>query len=287
MRPDGEPSGPGEGITVTRQPRDHPAPAMDDLGPTQDDISAEIEARHRRGQERRASGEARHLHPELDFAPYRSSVRRYPCHAPHPVDPETIELSSPIFGSHEVSPEESDLTRQHVSEPLGERIIVAGRVLDAEGRPVPHRLIEIWQANAAGRYVHQEDWHPAPLDPNFTGMGRCLTDADGTYRFHTIKPGAYPWHNHRNAWRPAHIHFSIFGEGWTQRLVTQMYFPDDPLLPLDPIYQSIVDPAARDRLIARYDHGISAPQWALGYRWDIVLPAVVPHRGTMDSKEAS
>ena len=144
-------------------------------------------------------------------------------------------------------------------------------MLDGDGRPVRHQLVEIWQANAAGRYIHQRDQHPAPLDPNFTGVGRCLTDADGAYRFTTIKPGPYPWKNHRNAWRPAHIHFSLFGTDFTQRLITQMYFPGDPLFALDPIFQSITDPAARERLVATYDHDVTQPEWATGYRWDIVL----------------
>nr|MBO2512046.1 hypothetical protein [Gammaproteobacteria bacterium] len=154
---------------------------------------------------------------------------------------------------------------------IGPRIVVYGRVLDENGRPVPNTLVEIWQANAAGRYAHQWEQHPAPLDPNFTGYGRCLTDDDGRYTFITIKPGPYPWRNNTNAWRPAHIHFSIFGTAFTQRLVTQMYFPGDPLLPFDPIYQSIPDEDARRRLIATYDHDLSQPEWALGFRWDIVL----------------
>ena len=148
---------------------------------------------------------------------------------------------------------------------------MTGRVLDESGRPVAGQLIEIWQANASGRYRHQLDQHPAPLDPNFTGAGRCLTGPDGTYRFLTVKPGPYPWRNHHNAWRPAHIHFSVFGTAFTQRLVTQMYFPGDPLFDLDPIFQSILDPAARQRLIARYDHDLTEPEYATGYRWDIVL----------------
>lgn len=238
---------------------------------TQEQISAEIAIAHQRYGERLANGEPRRLQPNLDFAPYRSSILRHPTKDLHHVDPETVELCSPIFGHHEVMPEESDLTIQHVGEPMGERIMIAGQVLDGEGRPVQHQLIEVWQANAAGRYAHKQDQHPAPLDPNFTGVGRCITDANGHYRFQTIKPGAYPWRNHRNAWRPAHIHFSIFGTAFTQRVVTQMYFPGDPLLRLDPIYQSIVDPAARDRLVAQYDHDLSAPEWALGYRWNIVL----------------
>jgi protocatechuate 3,4-dioxygenase beta subunit len=133
------------------------------------------------------------------------------------------------------------------------------------------QLVEIWQANAAGRYIHKRDQHPAPIDPNFTGVGRCITGADGSYAFTTIKPGAYPWKNHLNAWRPAHIHFSLFGTDFTQRIVTQMYFPGDQLFPLDPIYQSIVDQDARDRLVAAYNHEVTSPEWSLGYNWDIVL----------------
>jgi protocatechuate 3,4-dioxygenase, beta subunit len=149
--------------------------------------------------------------------------------------------------------------------------VLCGRILDGTGRPVRGQLVEIWQANAAGRYVHQRDQHPAPLDPNFTGVGRCLTDHDGWYRFTTIKPGPYPWRNHHNAWRPAHIHFSVFGTAFTQRMITQMYFPGDPLFGLDPIYQSVTDPQARDRLVARYDHDLTTHEWATGYRWDVVL----------------
>ena len=154
---------------------------------------------------------------------------------------------------------------------MGERIIVTGRVLDSRGRPVPNALIELWQANAAGRYVHQNDQHPAPLDPNFTGAGRCLTDSQGEYRFTSVKPGAYPWKNHANAWRPAHIHFSVFGRAFTDRLVTQMYFPGDPLFARDPIFQSVRDPQARERLVAGFDWDTTTPEWALGYRFDIVL----------------
>jgi protocatechuate 3,4-dioxygenase beta subunit len=149
--------------------------------------------------------------------------------------------------------------------------VVTGRLLDGDGRPVPGTLVEVWQANAAGRYRHEVDRHPAPLDPNFSGAGRCLTDASGSYRFVTVKPGAYPWRNHDNAWRPAHIHFSVFGRSFTQRLVTQMYFPGDPLLAHDPIYHSVPDPAARDRLVARFDLAATQPEWALGYRFDVVV----------------
>jgi protocatechuate 3,4-dioxygenase, beta subunit len=170
-----------------------------------------------------------------------------------------------------MGPLDNDLTRQHGGEPLGERIIVAGRVLDGDGRPVRNALVEIWQCNAAGRYIHQVDQHPAPLDPNFSGAGRALTDDDGRYRFITIKPGAYPWGNHENAWRPAHIHFSLFGPAFATRLVTQMYFPGDPLFEYDPIFQSVRDPKARERMIARFDLPTTEPEWALGYQWDIVL----------------
>jgi len=209
--------------------------------------------------------------PRLDYAPYRSSVLRHPTKDPHHADPEGIELWSPVFGHRDVDPLEADLTIAHRGEPVGERMVVTGRVLDGAGRPVRHQLVEIWQANAGGRYIHKRDQHPAALDPNFTGVGRCLTDADGRYRFTTIKPGPYPWKNHRNAWRPAHIHFSVFGTEFTQRMITQMYFPHDPLFALDPIYQAIPDPAARERLVAAYDHDLTTPEWATGYRWDIVL----------------
>ena len=178
---------------------------------------------------------------------------------------------SPCFSHRDVDPLEADLTIQRSGEPIGERITISGRVVDGDGRPVAGQLVEIWQANAGGRYIHQRDQHPAPLDPNFTGAGRCLTGADGSYSFQTIKPGPYPWRNHRNAWRPAHVHFSLFGTEFTQRIVTQMYFPGDPLFALDPIYQSITDQGSRDRLVARYDHDLTRPEWSTGYRWDIVL----------------
>lgn len=210
-------------------------------------------------------------HPDRGFTAYRSSALRHPLYDLVRADPEVIELVSPVYGHADVAPDESDLTIQHQGDPLGERIIVTGRVLDGEGRPVRNQLVEVWQANSAGRYVHMRDQHPAPLDPNFTGTGRLITGDDGSYRFTSIKPGAYPWRNHRNAWRPAHIHFSLFGSEFTQRLVTQMYFPGDPLFPLDPIFQSIADADARERLIAHYDHDVTEPEWAIGYRWDIVL----------------
>ena len=239
---------------------------------TQAQISAEI-AEGQAQARRRAHDAGRRVqsHPLRDFPPYRSSVLRHPTHELVRADPEEIELVSPAFGHTDVIPEESDLTIQHAGQPLGERIIVTGRVLDGDGRPVRNQLVELWQANAAGRYVHKRDQHPAPLDPNFTGVGRVVTGDDGGYRFTTIKPGAYPWKNHRNAWRPAHIHFSIFGSGFTQRLVTQMYFQGDPLFPLDPIYNTIWRQKDRDRLIGQYDHDLSVPEFSMGYRFDIVV----------------
>ncbi|NJC73060.1 protocatechuate 3,4-dioxygenase subunit beta [Planosporangium thailandense] len=226
----------------------------------------------RRTADAAGNGAPAPLHPSRDYPPYRSSVLRHPKQPLVVVrDPEAVELTGPVFGVTDVTDLDSDLTRQHVGEPLGERITVTGRVLDRQGRPVRGQLVEIWQANASGRYAHQRDQHPAPLDPNFTGVGRCLTDDEGRYHFTTIKPGPYPWRNHLNAWRPAHIHFSLFGTAFTQRLVTQMYFPGDPLFSFDPIYQSITDERARERLIATYDHDQSSPEWSLGYRWDIVL----------------
>lgn len=211
-------------------------------------------------------------HPPRDYAPYRSSVLRHPRQSPVVVrDPEAVELTGPVFGVTDVTELDADLTRRHTGEPLGERMTVSGRVLDRDGRPVRGQLVEIWQANASGRYAHQGDRHPAPLDPNFTGVGRCLTDDQGGYRFTTVRPGAYPWRNHPGAWRPAHIHFSLFGTAFTQRLVTQMYFPGDPLLRHDPIFRSVTDDSARRRLVAGYVHDLSEPGFSLGYRWDIVL----------------
>jgi len=223
--------------------------------------------------------------PRLDYPPYRSSLLRHPTKSLQHADPETVELWAPCFGQRDVGAVEADLTIQHCGEPIGERIVVSGRILDGDGRPVAHQLVEVWQANAGGRYIHRRDQHPAPLDPNFTGVGRCLTDADGSYRFKTIKPGPYPWRNHLNAWRPAHIHFSLFGTDFTQRLVTQMYFPGDPLFPLDPIYQSITDQKARDRLVALYDHDLTMPEYATGYRWDVVLTG--SHRTWTETEEGT
>jgi len=186
--------------------------------------------------------------------------------------PQTLtELSGPAFGEGAVGELDHDLTRQHDGEPIGQRIVVTGRLLDADARPIRNQLVEVWQANSAGRYRHEVDRHPAPLDPNFTGAGRCLTDDDGRYRFVTIKPGSYPWQNHDNAWRPAHIHFSVFGRAFTDRLVTQMYFPDDPLFDHDPIFQSVRDPEARRRMISTFELDLTEPDWAHGYAFDIFV----------------
>jgi protocatechuate 3,4-dioxygenase beta subunit len=179
--------------------------------------------------------------------------------------------TGPAYGRDPIGDLDNDLTRQHAGEPLGERIIVTGRVTDGDGRPVRNSLIEIWQANAAGRYTHHLDRHPAPLDPNFSGAGRCLTDREGRYSFVTVKPGAYPWKNHDNAWRPAHVHFSLFGPAFRTRLITQMYFPGDPLFDQDPIFQSVRDPKAQRRMVSSFDLKTTVPEWALGYRFDIVL----------------
>jgi protocatechuate 3,4-dioxygenase beta subunit len=243
------------------------AASPDAAASTQAEISAEIAAIAKE-YERDSGNETQ---PRLDYPPYRSSILRHPTKDLQHADPESVELLAPVFGPQDVDPIEADLTIQHSGEPIGERMVVTGRVLDGDGRPVAGQLVEIWQANAAGRYIHKRDQHHAPIDPNFTGAGRCLTGPDGTYRFLTIKPGPYPWRNHDNAWRPAHIHFSVFGTAFTQRLVTQMYFPGDPLFDLDPIYRSIVDARSRARLVAAYDHDLTRPETYTGYRWDIVL----------------
>ena len=213
------------------------------------------------------------IQPPYLHEPYRSTVKRAP-QKPLVLLPQTLsELTGPVYDRDIIQPLDNDLTRNAVKsgEAIGERIIVTGRVLDENNRPVSNALIEIWQANACGRYAHKVDQHDAPLDPNFGGAGRCLTDQNGEYRFTTIRPGAYPWRNHENAWRPAHIHFSIFGLNFLQRLVTQMYFPGDPLLPLDPIYNGIPDEDGRQRLVSTYAHDVTQPEWALGFRFDIVL----------------
>ena len=209
--------------------------------------------------------------PEYLFPPYVSSIARSP-RLPLLLLPKTLtETTGPVFGHELIREGDNDLTTQHAGDPIGERIYVHGRVLDEDGRPVPSALVEVWQANAAGRYRHKVDGHDAPLDPNFSGAGRLLTDENGYYQFKTIKPGPYPWGNHHNAWRPAHIHFSLFGAGILSRLVTQMYFPGDPLQPLDPIFNSIPAEVAQMRLVSKLDMEHAKPEYALAYRFDIVL----------------
>ncbi len=210
------------------------------------------------------------VHPPLLSPDYRSTVLRSPSRPPVPLPQRLTEVTGPLLGAWRAG-DLDNLTRQHDGEPVGQRIIVHGRVLDGDGRPVPQTLIEIWQANAAGRYRHPVDNWPAPVDPNFTGAGRTVTDVDGSYSFITVKPGAYPWKNHDNAWRPAHIHFSLLGRAFTQRLVTQMYFPGDPLFFQDPIFNSVRDERARARLVSRYNHQRTVPEWALAFEFDIVL----------------
>jgi protocatechuate 3,4-dioxygenase beta subunit len=213
----------------------------------------------------------RETHPPLDYEPYKSTALRHP-KQPLIYLPQSItEITGPQLGSERVKNGDNDLTRQHEGEPIGERITVSGRVFDSEGKPVPGTLVEIWQANAAGRYRHKWDRWPAELDPNFSGAGRCLTDDEGRYSFITIKPGPYPWGNHHNAWRPAHIHFSLLGRAFAQRLVTQMYFPGDPLFEFDPIFQSVRDEQARERMVSRFSIHKTVPNWALSYEFDIYL----------------
>jgi protocatechuate 3,4-dioxygenase beta subunit len=209
--------------------------------------------------------------PEYLYPPYASTVKRSPSHPLVMLPTSLSEVTGPVFGYDRIRANDFDLTKQHSGEPIGERIVVSGRVLDANARPVANTLVEIWQANAAGRYPHKRDVHNAPTDPNFTGAGRTLTDAEGRYRFVTIRPGEYPWRNHYNAWRPAHIHFSLFGPAFATRLVTQMYFPGDPLLEFDPMYMSIPEPRSRQRLVSVFDWETTIPEQALGYRFDIVL----------------
>jgi protocatechuate 3,4-dioxygenase beta subunit len=209
--------------------------------------------------------------PPSHFPDYRSTVARSPRRPLVRIPATLTETTGPTEWERlMVGPAAIDLTAQHRAAPQGQRIIVTGRVLDDRGRPVPHTVIEIWQANAAGRYVHSADNWDAPLDPNFTGAGRVVTDAEGRYRFVTVRPGAYPWGNHHNAWRPAHIHLSLLGPAFATRLVTQMYFPDDPLIEIDPIANAVPMPY-RQRLVGRFDIRSTQPAWALGYLFDIVL----------------
>jgi protocatechuate 3,4-dioxygenase, beta subunit len=209
--------------------------------------------------------------PAYECADYRSTSTRAPRQPLVVPPPGSLDKEGPVFDRSDVRPHDADLTSQHDGPPLGERINVSGRLLDSGGRPIAGQLVEVWQCNAAGRYRHPVDQHPAPLDPHFTGAGRCITGPDGSYRFVTIKPGAYPWLNHPNAWRPSHIHFSVFGRLFTERLVTQMYFPGDPLLDYDPIYNSVRDAKARLRMVSAFDWATTEEGRALGYRYDIVV----------------
>jgi len=206
----------------------------------------------------------------LLYPPYRSTPERAPAQPVVPLEDGDEEHRSADFPRSILKPTDANLTKQSTGEPIGERIVVAGRVTDEDGRPIRNSLIEVWQCNAAGRYHHWRDQHDAPLDPHFRGFGKMLTDEDGNYRFVSIKPAPYPWRNHTNAWRPAHIHFSLFGNAYAQRLITQMYFQGDPLIPLDPIYNSVAE-GARERLVSRFELGLTVEGVALGYRFDIVL----------------
>jgi protocatechuate 3,4-dioxygenase beta subunit len=209
-------------------------------------------------------------HPPSRYPDYKSTPSRSPGQPLVTVPHTLTEVTGPVYGHRSVREGDNDLTRQHDGEALGERIVVRGRLLDGDGRPIRRSLVEVWQANSAGRYRHDRDRSPMPLDPNFSGAGRTVTDDDGNWEFTTIKPAAYPWGNHHNAWRPAHIHFSVFGPAFTTRLITQMYFPSDPLFPFDPILSSVPE-AARQRLVSSFDMDGTVPEWALGYRWDIVV----------------
>lgn len=215
----------------------------------------------------------RSVHPPAFSPNYKTSVARSPKHALLSLHNSLSEITGPVFNHSELGPLDNDLILNYAKtgEPIGERIIVHGRVLDENMRPVPHTLVEFWQANAGGRYRHKKDTYLAPIDPNFGGCGRCLSDENGYYYFRTVKPGPYPWRNYINSWRPAHIHFSVFGSGFVQRLITQMYFEGDPLIKICPIVQTIPDEKAIDRLIAPLDLNASVPQDTLTYRFDIVL----------------
>lgn len=211
------------------------------------------------------------VHPPLIAPEYKSTGLRGP---KQPLIPsaQLADLTLPAFSADSISDLDQDLTKNGCQggEPLGERIVVSGKVLNENGQPVPNALIEIWQANSAGRYVHKLDQHDAPLDPNFFGGGRCIADSQGRYKFYSIKPGAYPWGNHENAWRPPHIHFSVFGRQFTSRLVTQMYFPGDPLLQHDPIFNAVPQ-SGRSLLISAFNLNLTEAGFALGYEFNIVL----------------
>lgn len=211
------------------------------------------------------------LDPPYDAPWYRSTTLRAPSRPLLVLPPSEADVTGPVFGEGTVGPHDHDLTYGHPDEPMGQRITVEGQLLDTAGRPIAGQLIEVWQANAAGRYLHEVDNHPAPIDPHFSGYGRCLTDSLGRWRIVTVKPGAYPWGNHPNAWRPAHIHYSVFGRAFTHRLVTQMYFPDDPLFAYDPVFNGVTSPEARAAMVASFDLAVTVPQRSLGYRFDMVV----------------
>lgn len=206
----------------------------------------------------------------LHFPEYKTTRLRNPKNDLILVPQRLGELTGPVFGERDLGEVDNDMTQANGGEAQGQRILVHGRVLGFDGKPVPNTLLEVWQANAAGRYRHKNDSWPAPLDPHFNGVARTLTDDQGRYSFYTVKPGCYPWGNHHNAWRPAHIHFSLFGRQFTERLVTQMYFPNDPMFFQDPIFNAV--PAdARERMIATFDYDETRPNFAMGYKFDIVL----------------
>jgi protocatechuate 3,4-dioxygenase beta subunit len=211
------------------------------------------------------------VYPDAVYPAYKSTTLRGPLQAPLRIEAPVAASDGIVLRPALVGARDADLTVHGAGAPLGEKIVVTGRVTDEDGRPVRDSLVEVWQCNAAGRYFHRKDQHDAPLDPNFFGFGKFLTDGAGRYRFVTIKPGPYPWGNHDKAWRPAHVHFSLFGNVYAQRLVTQMYFPGDPLQPLDPIFNSIPDDAARQRLVARFSLDATVGAEMLGYEFDIVL----------------
>jgi protocatechuate 3,4-dioxygenase beta subunit len=215
----------------------------------------------------------RNRHPPAYSPSYKTSVSRSPRNALISLEQSVSEITGPVFGHDDLGRLDHDLIRNYArtGDPVGERIIVHGRVLDENARPVPNTLVEIWQANAGGRYRHKKDTYLAPIDPNFGGCGRTLTDETGYYFFRTVKPGAYPWRNMINNWRPAHIHFSVFGASFSQRLITQLYFEGDPLIALCPIVQTIPDPKAIDALTAKLDMNATIPLDSIAYRFDIVL----------------
>jgi len=212
------------------------------------------------------------IHPPHVYPEYKSTVLRSPSKPLIVIPEELMDIGMPVYGDSQIDPLDRDLTKNARvnGEPIGERMVIHGKLMDENGKGIPHALIELWQCNAAGRYIHKLDRHDAPIDPNFLGAGRTLTDKEGKYHFYTIKPAAYPWGNHVNAWRPAHIHFSVFGHQFANRLITQMYFPGDPLFAYDPIFNSVPS-QARDLLVSKFNLNYTEPGFALGYEFNIVL----------------